>query len=392
MFTPNQCYTGCVPTAVAQVMNYWKWPKQSGGQICIGWSQENGFIYEDFPVHTYDWDNMLDDYDHGYLYAQAEAVAQLMADVGKAMGTMYCQENGSPTEWASNALIENFSYEPDIEIVTGNEIANVRETFKIELNEGRPVLFAGHPTDPEADGHALICDGYTSNNYFHFNYGWGGQTDGFYRLSAVPIYCTDVCLWANVRPYDAEEKEIGVFKYGLQEDGTADILDYLGGGMNVENGAVTIPDSVTDTISGKTYAVTHIRKLAFYDKGHFDKITIGNNIEAIAPFTFIQSTIDSVILSDKMEEVPTQAFQLTNAKYLYIGQNIKRIGKQAFYLCPLTRGIVCASRQVELDTESFAHTTPGHGDWENGIVKINKKAFYGATLSADLCYVWRPLG
>ena len=38
---------------------------------------------------------------------------------------------------------------------------------------------------------------------------------------------------------------------------------------------------------------------------------------------------------------------------------------------------------MELETESFAHTTPGHGDWEKGIVKINKKAFYGATLSAD---------
>ena len=61
MFTPDQCYTGCVPTAVAQVMRYWKWPKQSGGQISIGWSQENGFIYEDFPVHSYDWDNMLDE-------------------------------------------------------------------------------------------------------------------------------------------------------------------------------------------------------------------------------------------------------------------------------------------------------------------------------------------
>ena len=382
MFTPDQCYTGCVPTAVAQVMRYWKWPKQTKGQVIVGYA-DGAYIYEDFSGRTYDWDAMIDDYEHGYLYAQAEAVARLMADVGKAMGTSYCQPNGSPTQWDTDALVHNFSYEPDIEIVTGNNIADVRETFKIELNEGRPVLFAGDPIDPEADGHALICDGYTSNNYFHFNYGWGGHTDGFYRLSAVPIYCTDVVLWANVRPYDAQEKEIGVFKYGLQEDGTADILDYLGGGMNVQNGALTIPDSVTDTISGKTYAVTHIRKLAFYDKGHFDKITIGNNIEAIAPFTFIQSTIDSVILSDKMEEVPTQAFQLTNAKYLYIGQNIKRIGKQAFYLCPLTRGIVCASRQVELDTESFAHTKPVHGDWEEGIVKINKKAFYGATLSAD---------
>ena len=382
MFTPNQCYTGCVPTAVAQVMNYWKWPKQSGGQISIGWSQENGVIYEDFPVHTYDWDNMLDDYDHGCSWAQANAVAQLMADVGKAMGTMYCQENGSPTTWIFNALIENFGYEPGIESVTGTTAADVMTTLKSELDAKRPVLYAGYP-EGTGDGHALVCDGYTKNNYFHFNYGWGGHTNGWYRLSAVPGYEYNVDIWTNVRPYDAIQRDIDGIRYGLLGNGTADILDYLGGGMNVQNGAVTIPDSVTDTISGKTYAVTHIRKLAFYNKGHFDKITIGNNIEAIDPFTFIQSTIDSVILSDKMEEVPTQAFQLTNAKYLYIGANIKRIGKQAFYLCPLTRGIVCASRQVELDTESFAHTTPVHGDWEEGIVKINKKAFYGATLSAD---------
>ena len=382
MFTPNQCYTGCVPTAVAQVMNYWKWPKQSGGQISIGWSQENGVIYEDFPVHTYDWDNMLDDYDHGCSWAQANAVAQLMADVGKAMGTMYCQENGSPTTWSFNALIENFGYEPGIESVTGTTAADVMTTLKSELDAKRPVLYAGYP-EGTGDGHALVCDGYTKNNYFHFNYGWGGHTNGWYRLSAVPGYEYNVDIWTNVRPYDAIQRDIDGIRYGLLGNGTADILDYLGGGMNVQNGAVTIPDSVTDTISGKTYAVTHIRKLAFYNKGHFDKITIGNNIEAIDPFTFIHSTIDSVILNDKMEEVPTQAFQLTNAKYLYIGANIKRIGKQAFYLCPLTRGIVCASRQVELDTESFAHTKPVHGDWEEGIVKINKKAFYGATLSAD---------
>lgn len=381
MFTPDQCYTGCVPTAVAQVMRYWKWPKQSKGQISVGWSQENGDIYEDFPVHTYDWDNMIDDYEHGYLYAQAEAVARLMADVGKAMGTMYCQENGSPTGWASNALIENFGYEPGIESVYGATLAHVKAALKAELDAQRPVLYAGYPD--EGDGHALVCDGYTSNDYFHFNYGWGGQTNGFYRLSSVPIYINNVNVWTNVRPYDAEEKEIGVFKYGLLADGTADILDYLGGGMNVDNGAVTIPDSVTDTISGKTYTVTHIRKLAFYNKGDFSKITIGNNIESIDPFSFIQSTIDSVILSDKMEVVPDEAFKVIGVKHLTIGKNIRKIGKQAFYLCDLNRGIICKSDHVELETESFAHSNPVHGDWENGIVKINKKAFYGATLSAD---------
>ena len=377
----GHCPTGCVPTAITQVMNYWKWPVQSGGQVNVGWSQENGDIYEDFPVHTYDWDNMLDDYEWtSYSWAQSNAVAQLMADVGKAMGTMYCQPNGSPTYWAPNALIENFGYEPGIETVTGNKAADIMISLKSELDEKRPVLYVGHPD--EGDGHALICDGYTSNNYFHFNYGWGGQTDGFYKLSGIPTFVNNVNIWINVRPYDAEEKEIGVFKYGLLADGTADILDYLGGGMNVDNGAVTIPDSVTDTISGKTYTVTHIRKLAFYNKGDFSKIIVGNNIEEVDRYSFLFTTIDTLVLSDKMEVVPEEAFQLTNIRHLTIGANIKRIGKKAFYLCKLYT-IICKSTQVELDPEAFSQITPQHGDWEKGIVKIGKKAFYGSTLSAS---------
>ena len=390
MLTPNQCYTGCVPTAVAQVMYYWKWPKQSKGQIYVGWSQEEGSIYEDFSGHVYDWDNMLDYYGWSYGMSgeyisynntQATAVAYLMADVGKAMATLYCQPNGSPTGWASNALIENFGYEPGIESVYGATLAHVKAALKAELDAQRPVLYAGYPD--EGDGHALVCDGYTSNDYFHFNYGWGGQTNGFYRLSSVPLYINNVDVWINVRPYDAEEKEIGDFKYGLLANGKAEILDYLHGGMNEENGAVVIPDSVTDPETGKSYAVTAMRRMSFYRKGHFSKITLGDNIEAIAPYTFIYSTIDSVVLSDKMEVVPDQAFEVSKVKHLTIGKNIKKIGKRAFYLCDLNRSIVCKSDHVELETESFAHTKPVHGDWEEGIVKINKKAFYGATLSAD---------
>lgn len=389
-FTPNQCYTGCVPTAVAQVMYYWKWPKQSKGQIYVGWSQEQGAIYEDFSGHVYDWDNMLDYYGWSYGMSsdyinynniQASAVAYLMADIGKAMATLYCQENGSPTGWSYNALIENFGYEPGIESVYGATLAHVKAALKAELDAQRPVLYAGSPE--EGDGHALVCDGYTSNDYFHFNYGWGGQTDGFYRLSSVPLYVNNVDVWINVRPYDAEEKEIGDFKYGLLANGKAEILDYLPGDMNVENGAVVIPDSVTDPETGQTYAVTAMRRMSFYRKGHFSKLTLGDNIEVIAPYTFIYSTIDSVVLSDKMEVVPDQAFEVSKVKHLTIGKNVKKIGKRAFYLCDLYQGIVCKSDRVEVETESFAHSKPLHGDWEKSIVKINKKAFYGATLSAD---------
>ena len=380
-YTPNQCYTGCVPTAVAQVMRFWRWPEVTKDSVYER-NEEGVMLQEkvDFSGRTYDWDNMLDDYEHGYTWEQADAVAKLMADVGKAMGTSYCLSNGSPTYFYSESLVRNFGYEPGVQTITGTTAADVREALKTELDNGHPVLYVGYPT--EGDGHALVCDGYTANNYFHFNYGWGGQTDGFYRLSSVPSFVNDVQIWTKFRPYDAEEKVVDKIKYGLLPNGTADILDYLGGGMNEDNGALVIPDSVTDEVSGLTYAVTHIRKMAFYRKGNFDKITFGKNIEAIDPFSFIYSKIDSIILSDKMEVVPDEAFQLTNAHYLYIGENMKRIGKKAFYLCPLNE-IICKSRRLELDSESFAHSKPNRGDWEECIVKINKKAFAGATLSAD---------
>ena len=103
---------------------------------------------------------------HGCTGEQADAVAKLMADVGKAMRTEYCRPNGSPTYFNNEALIRNFGYEPGVKEVRGERAADVREALKAELDEGRPVLYSGYPV--EGDGHALVCDGYTANYYFHF--------------------------------------------------------------------------------------------------------------------------------------------------------------------------------------------------------------------------------
>lgn len=378
ILVPDGCYTGCVPTAVAQVMNYWKWPKQNTGQMFLGWSETGEMMYEDFPVHTYDWDNMIDDYEWtASSWEQQQAVAQLMADIGKAMGTQYGQPNGSPTVFDYHSLSVTFGYQPNVVVVDGNTALEVEETLKGELDLKRPVLYGGDPGDG-SDGHALVCDGYTKNGYFHFNYGWGGQTDGFYRLTAVPRYCYNVRVWKNFRPYDAVNKSINGFRYGLKANGTADILDYLDGGTNMVDGTLVIPDSVTDNETGNQYAVTHIGNSAFFMKGSFRKIILGNNIQSIAPYSFIYSRIDTLVLSDKMEVVPERSFTATGIKHLTIGENVKLIGKNAFYTCPLTE-IVCKSKRVELDSYLFGQTQLNPGDWEKSIVKINKRAFSGAS-------------
>lgn len=385
ILVPEGCYTGCVPTAVAQVMNYWKWPKQNTGQMFLGWSETGEMMYEDFPVHTYDWDNMIDDYERtASSWEQQQAVAQLMADIGKAMGTQYGQPNGSPTGFEYQSLSVTFGYQPNVVVVDGNTPLEVEETLKGELDLKRPVLYGGDPGDG-SDGHALVCDGYTKNGYFHFNYGWGGQTDGFYRLTAVPRYCYNVRVWKNFRPYDAVNKSINGFRYGLKANGTADILDYLDGGTNMVDGTLVIPDSVTDNETGNQYAVTHIGNSAFFMKGSFRKIILGNNIQSIAPYSFIYSRIDTLVLSDKMEVVPERSFTATGIKHLTIGENVKLIGKNAFYTCPLTE-IVCKSKQVELDSYSFGQTQLNPGDWEKSIVKINKRAFSGARYNGNMPY------
>lgn len=382
----GHCPSGCVPTAVAQVMRYWKWPKQSGGRVIVGYTDGGTTpVYEDFPVHTYDWDNMLDYYGYTndvreympyqpYNSAQAHAVAQLMADVGKAMGTSYCQPNGSPAGLSAAALVDNFGYEPGHGVINGSKASKVKEGLKAELDENRPVLYRGQPL--EGDGHALVCDGYTSNDYFHFNYGWGGDCNGFYLLGSIPIYIYNVQILTNVRPYDATRKIINGIEYGLRPNGQADILDYTLGGTDVNNGALIIPDSVYD--EGIAYAVTRICQKAFFRKGNFTKMVIGNNIEAIDAFSFFYTKIDTLVLSDKMVSVPDEAFQETSVKRLVLGANIRRIGKRAFAHCPLTQGIICNSPAVELDEEAFFNTQPAIGSWVNSITHIGKKAFAGA--------------
>lgn len=385
ILVPEGCYTGCLPTAVAQVMNYWKWPKQNTGQMFVDWSETGETIYEDFPVHTYDWDNMIDDYERtASSWEQQQAVAQLMADIGKAMGTQYGQPNGSPTPFHYLPLIVTFGYQPNVVTVNGNTALEVEETLKGELDLKRPVLYCGDPGNG-GDPHALVCDGYTKNGYFHFNYGWGGQTDGFYRLTAVPRFCYNVSVWKNFRPYDAVRKSINGFRYGLKANGTADILDYLDGGTNMVDGTLVIPDSVTDDETGNQYAVTHIGNSAFFMKGSFSKIILGNNIQSIAPYSFIYSSINTLVLSDKMEVVPENSFVATGIEHLTIGENVRLIGKRAFYTCPLTE-IVCKSKRVELDSYSFGQTSLNPGDWEKSIVKINKKAFYGASYNGNMPY------
>lgn len=383
---PEGTVTGCYPTAIAQVMNYWKWPKESIGKL---W---DGFYFEgaDFSGHVYDWDNMLDNYgqsknqmgawaeDTPYNQTQADAVAKLMADIGKAFGTSYGQPNGSPTGFWSEPLVKNFSYEPGIRSVSAPSAAELVNTLKSELDQNRPVLYCGYPLG-EGDGHALVVDGYTANDFFHFNYGWAGYCDGFYKSALVRMYNKNAQIFTNIRPYEAVHKVIDDIEYALMKNGEAHIFDYTKN--HVKDVVLEIPATVTGD-DGKEYRVTHIRQSAFYQKGHFSKLVMGENIDAIDAFTFFYTNIDELVLSDKMEVVPVAAFLNTKVKTLTIGKNVKRIDKRAFYMCELSK-VTSKSPAFEVDEEAFGLTHPDCGDWLDCITSIGKQAFFCAVFDEN---------
>ena len=369
---PGSCPAGCYPVAIAQVMNYWKWPKESMGKV----STEDGGR-EDFSGHVYDWDNMLDYYYENYNETQANAVAKLMADIGKAFGTTYAPE-GSATYFRYGAFTENFGYNLDYEMGIqehhADKASELQSVMKADLDKKRPVLYCG------GNAHALVVDGYTSNDYYHFNYGWGGLCDGYFKYALCHLYESNVYLISGIRPYDPAIKVIGDLKYEVfKETGTAEIIDCMKKG--VAGDVLDIPATVTDD-EGITYKVNSIRQNAFYSKGHFDKMTVSENLETVEPFSFMYTTIDELVLNDKLKEVPDGAFAYTKVKKLTIGASIKRIGKKAFYMCDLTE-VTSKSPAFDVDEEAFAITHPGPGDWFGCITSLGKRAFSIATFSRD---------
>ena len=361
----GRCPTGCAPTAFAQIMNYYKWPKDTYGQLYD--YKTDLFTGEDFSGHVYDWD-LIGDVTPSF--EKWDAVARLMADIGKSMFTHYTSGE-SPTQWKTNQVAYNFRYEMGEER-TGMNADDLMSVMKKELDDLHPIPYAAFPQ--MGSGHAFVCDGYTSSDYFHFNYGWSGMYDGYYKPSTL-MYGPGGSAFIGFRPNQVMKViEIDHIRYGLRTDGNACVVEYDPKGPNEI--ALNIPDVIT--YEGQDYPVTRILKQAFYNRGHFTKMTIGGNIKVIDQYSFIYSTIDTLVIGDKMEEVPDFAFQLTRINHLTIGASVKRIGKQAFMMCALSN-IISRSPALEVDEEAFLEsgngTYEGDGAWLGCITKIGRRAF-----------------
>ena len=182
--------TGCVATAVAQVMYYHKWPAQGKGQESYTVRFNNTVRSADFTKSHYDWDNMLPDYNRRNVTTQQEdAVALLMNDVGVATNMQYTDgASGTQSYMAERALRNHFDYDAAMIARSHEGVANFIEIVKKELRNGFPLYISGD--SKTGAGHAWVCDGFDNNDRFHMNFGWNGQADGYYSLAALNVTST----------------------------------------------------------------------------------------------------------------------------------------------------------------------------------------------------------
>ncbi len=179
--------TGCVATAVAQVMKVYEWPETGTGSNSYSFSY-GGRTYSasaNFGATTYDWANMLNSYSGSSTTAQQNAVATLMYQVGVMSNMKYNPYGSGTTEVdAAVGLINHMGYDKAMRWLDRKwfTVSEWNDLVYAEVAAGRPVLYGG---DDGSEGHEFVCDGYRSDDYFHINWGWSGTSDGYFLLSAL---------------------------------------------------------------------------------------------------------------------------------------------------------------------------------------------------------------
>ena len=180
--------TGCVATAMAQVMKFWNYPSTGAGFHSFN-TASFGTLSANFGTTTYQWANMPT-----AVNSANTAVATLMSHLGisvdmnysaQSSGAWVVSANSSGTvNCAEYALKTYFGYRATMQGIRRQNYTDAQwlALMKAELDASRPIVYDGFGT---GGGHCFVVDGYDANNFLHFNWGWGGQSDGYFQMNAL---------------------------------------------------------------------------------------------------------------------------------------------------------------------------------------------------------------
>jgi len=193
--------TGCVATAMSQIMNYYKYPITGSGQHSYT-AGSYGTQSADFGATTYGWD-LMQNTESSMSGAGIPAIATLMYHAGVSVNMNYAPAgSGAYTQDVPNAMKTYFKYNAAIAYISRSNYASTWETILTDqLNASKPILYSG--SSPTLGGHAFVCDGYqtvSGSNMFHFNFGWSGTDNGYYVSSNPDGFTNSQGCVRNIYP------------------------------------------------------------------------------------------------------------------------------------------------------------------------------------------------
>lgn len=248
----GRCYAGCVATAMSQVMKFWDHPAQGSGShsyYCPGYGSQSA----NFGNTTYDWEHMPDRLG-GASQQGIEAVALLMYHCGVSVDMNFAPDGSGANSWdVPYAIRHYFSYSNQASLKGRDEypLTNWQNMLKEQFDLGWPVYYSGFS---DSGGHAFVCDGYTDDDLFHYNWGWGGSSDGWFVIDEIDFagwaqaifnyVPADVYTYMPQEPTNLEVVSLGDFDYSAN-------LTWTNPTHNIHNEALSNIDQIVVTRDGK---------------------------------------------------------------------------------------------------------------------------------------------
>ncbi|GAB6983060.1 C10 family peptidase [Prevotella dentasini] len=413
--------TGCVATAMAQIMYYHKYPLTGSGSSMVNVDQpgklKTSFMY-DFENAIFDYDNMRDNYESGqYTEAQAYAVANLMVACGVACDMAYATDgSGSWTEKVVKGLIRNMNFTSDkVRMESRDKIHQEDVWMNLiykELSENRPILYTAADLF-QPFGHAFVLDGYNAEGQVRVNWGWNGDSDGFYDIATLNVKgfafarLQDMCIGMSGENIELTDKAITLSAPGtlgtvlstaerfniksLKLTGKINSSDFkvlreMAGrsvseartkghlaSLDLTDAEIVTGGEAYLTKGGKSYTVTAdntFPELAFHKCTTLRAIKMPKTLKAVGDGAFSQCRMsDITFASNKTENYSIEDHLLYNAdkseiifalpgvaKELHVAKNVKALHPYSFAGNSEVRKIFLPSTVMSLGREAFSHS------------------------------------
>ena len=378
---------GCVATAMAQILRYWENPITGYGEY--SYAHSTGNLYADFGNTNYQYEYMPSIVTNDSSAQKRNAVSLLLFHVGVSIGTNYGGSSSAymfhwnPSYANSYDAFRNFWGYKDVKYIDKQYVTESEwlALLKSQIDKKYPVLY-------EVPNHAIICDGYNSDNLIHIIWGWGDSYDGFYLLTNMIVngnnYTTNQKLLIDIY-YTGQDFEMPVrLNNSSLENPAHDMQAYtneilLNANLNpcdsgqVDNIFWHLKDSIL-TISGigkiRDYTSADLisNTPPWFSYGSFiKKVVILDGITAIGDRAFesmnkgiwaklTYKNLQSIEIPNSVTVIGDNSFEYcSNLKNLKMSDSLIIIGDRAFFNCENLTSIIIPNGVTSIGDRVFAN-------------------------------------